>query len=104
MGTSQQGPVSSTPEFAGILRKRLEELPRKDVAVETRIDPSLLGKFVGGTAALKLDDVSAVMRAVGLKAVDKDRVCVRRDELRYLRGLYARVQEHAPGLLDEDEA
>lgn len=101
MPASQQGPASSTPEFAGILRNRLENVPHKDVAADTRIDASLLGKFISGKGALTLDDVSSLMKAIGLKAVDVSRVCVRKEEITFLRRVYSVVSDLAPHLLHE---
>lgn len=104
MSASQQRAVSTAPEFDGILRKRLEAVPIKDLAADTRIDASHLSKFILGHAALKLDDVSKLVKRVDLKTVDVNRVCIRREELAFLRRVHAIVIEHAQWLLDEAEA
>lgn len=101
MSASSAGAVSSAPEFVGILRNRLELLPTKEIAIDTSIDPSHLGKALAGHAALKLSDVSKLVRVANLKLVDASRVCVRRDEIAFLRHLYAVVTDHAPHLLNE---
>lgn len=103
MSTSSQSTISSAPEIAGILRKRLEAKPIKDLAVDVGYDASHIGKFLEGTAALKLGHIEKLMSAADLKVVDRNRTCVRPEEIRYLRALYARVQEHASWLLDEGE-
>lgn len=104
MSAPQHIPVSTPPDFAGTLRKRLENVAGKVLAVELAYDESHIGKFLKGHAALTLPHVSKLMEVAGLKAVDKTRVCTRPEEVRYLRALYARVQEHAPWLLDEEES
>lgn len=92
------------PEFSSVLTNRLNSIAIKVLAAETQIDDSLVSKFIRNAGALKLTDVSKLVRAAELKAVDLNRRCVRPDELAYLRGLYARVNDQAPWLLDEDEA
>ena len=95
---------SVSTDFAGVLRKRLEAVPLKVLSVDLSYDESHIGKFLKGGAALPLAHVSKLVEIAGLKAVGKDRHCSRPEELRYLRGLYARVNEHAPWLLDEAES
>lgn len=90
--------------FDGILRKRLEAVAVKDLAADTLIDASQLSKFLLNHAALKLDDVSKLVKRADLKAVDKNRVCIRKEELAFLRRVHALVNEHAQWLLDEAEA
>lgn len=94
--------ASSAPEFAGILRQRLEALAHKAVALEASVDASLLGKFLAGNAAMKIEDVSALVRIAGLKAVDQGRTCVPRAEIEFLRKAYRRLCDLAPWVLDED--
>jgi hypothetical protein len=90
-------------EFAGILRNRLESLPNKVIAAEIAVDASHVGKVLSGTAALKLSDVEKLVKLAGLKAVDQRRVCVRREEIDFLRRLYRHVAEHSPELLNEGD-
>lgn len=45
----------------------------------------------------------AVLDALGLKIVDAKKVCVDPGEISFLRALYDRVREYAPGLLDDSE-
>ena len=104
MTASQHQHVPAAPEFDGILRKRLESVAVKDLAADTMIDASQLSKFILGHAALKLDDVSKLVKRADLKAVDKNRVCVRKEELAFLRRVHALVNEHAQWLLNEAEA
>ncbi len=75
-----------------------------NLAVDTSIDSSQVGKFINGTAALRISDVSKLVRRVGLKVVDQNRVCIRPEELAFLRRLHAVVNEHAQWLLNEAEA
>ena len=95
--------ASSAPDFAGTLRKRLEEHPHKVIAAEAGIDASHVGKVLNGTAALKLDDVAKLVRLAGLKAVDASRTCVRTEEIAFLRRLYRVVSDHAPWLLNQGD-
>lgn len=104
MPPSIQTPASTAPDFAGTLRRRLEHIPGKVLAVELAYDESHIGKFLKGGAALTLPHVSKLMELAKLKAVDQARTCIRKEEVQYLRSLYARVQEQAPWLLDEAEA
>lgn len=104
MNPSSEKAVSSAPEFAGILRKRLEDKPIKQVAVEAACDASLMGKFLSGQAALKLPAIEKLMTLAELKAVVINRVCVRQHEIEMLRRLYAVVSDNAPWLLNEAEA
>lgn len=78
-------------------------MPHKVIAAEAGIDASHVGKVLAGTAALKLDDVSKLIRLAGLKAVDAGRVCVRAEEIAFLRRMYRVVSEQAPWLLDEGD-
>lgn len=105
MSMSASSPVasSSAPDFVGILRNRLEALPHKVIAAETKIDASHLGKALLGTAALKLSDVARLMALAQLKAVDSTRVCVRAEEIALLRRVYALVNDQAPWLLNMEE-
>jgi hypothetical protein len=96
--------ASAAMDLDGIIRKRAEAEPLKVLAADLAIDPSLLGKFLNGSGALKLDDVSRLVKRLHLKPVDLSRTCVRTDEIHALRDLYARVQAHVPWLLDEEEA
>lgn len=104
MSPSNLHAVPAAPEFDGILRKRLEAVAVKDLAADTNIDASQLSKFLLNHAALKLDDVSKLVKRAELKAVDVSRVCVRREELAFLRRVHALVNEHAPCLLNESES
>lgn len=104
MSALQQTHIPVAPEFDGILRKRLEAVAVKDLAADTLIDASQLSKFILGHAALKLDDVSKLVKRVELKVVDVNRVCIRREELAFLRRVHALVNEHAQWLLNEAEA
>lgn len=104
MNASNQSHVPAAPEFDGILRKRLEAVAVKDLAADTLIDASQLSKFLLNHAALKLDDISKLVKRADLKAVDVTRVCVRREELAFLRRVHALVNEHAQWLLNEAEA
>lgn len=101
MSTSSAPSVSTSPEFFGTLRNRLESLPNKEIAIDTDIDESHLGKVLAGKAALKLSDVGKLVKKANLKLVDASRVCVRKDEIAFLRHLYAVVTDHAPHLLNE---
>lgn len=103
MSPSSAQAGSSAPEFDGILRNRLEREPVKVIAADTDIDPSLLGKFLKGTAALQIDDVAKLIRRAGLKAVDQRRTCVDPGYLNFLRRLAQRVESHASWLLTEDD-
>ena len=104
MTALQHVPVSTPPDFQGTLRKRLENVAGKVLAVELAYDESHIGKYLNGNAAMSLAHVQKLMKLAKLKAVDETRVCVKPDEIRYLRALYARVQEHACWLLDEAES
>jgi hypothetical protein len=96
--------VSTAPDFAGVLRRRLDHVPGKVLASELAYDESHIGKFLNGTGAMTLRHVAKLVEIAKLKAVDADRTCVRKAEIQYLRELYARVQSQAPWLLDEAEA
>ncbi len=104
VSASHQHPSSTAPDLEGIIRKRAEAEALKVLAIDTGVDASLLGKFINGTGALKLEDVSKLMTRLQLKPVDKARVCVRPEELAFLRRLHATVNEHAAWLLNEAEA
>lgn len=104
MQPSNQQPVSVSLDFQGLLRKRLEAIAIKDLAVDTGIDGSQLSKFILNHAALKLDDVAKLVKRAGLKCVDAQRTCVRPEELAFLRRIHALVNEHAPWLLNESES
>lgn len=89
--------------FAGTLRHRLELVPHKSVAIDAQVDASQLGKFLAGNAALRLEDIESLVKIAGLKVVDAKRVCVKAEELAFLRRVYATVVEQVPHLLQEDE-
>lgn len=96
-------PDSRALEFAGILRNRLEAMPNKVVALEIKVDASHVGKVLAGTAALKLDDVGKLLALSRLKVVDDSRVCVRQEEIDFLRRMYTVVCQQAPHLLNEGD-
>lgn len=75
----------------------------KELAADSRIDPSQLGKFIKGTAALTIADVSKLVNLAGLKAVDQGRTCIDRGLYRFFQRLYRRVEDHASWLINEDE-
>ncbi len=100
----QQPPAPSAPDFAGTLRRRLEGYANKETSVDTGIDASSLGKFLGGGGALKLEDVAKLMSKAGLKAVDQRRICQLPEEVAMHRRAYALILDHAPWLLNEVES
>jgi hypothetical protein len=103
MTASHQPGDSRTTDFAGIVRRRLENVLNKVISAETGIDASHLSKVLAGRGAITLDATAKLLNLAGLKAVDQNRICVRPDEIDYLRKLYARVSEQAPWLLNEAE-
>lgn len=65
-----------------------------------------MGKSESSISRMKehLPDVAALLTGCGLKVVDVDAECTRRDELAFLRRVYARVMDQAEHLLNEGDA
>jgi len=65
-------------KFSAVLRKRLQEVGQATVASEMDVDISTISRAVSEG---RLDQICAVITALGYKIVPEDFHCVKREEL-----------------------
>lgn len=67
------------------------------LATELQVDESTVSRWKSD-----LERTTQILSLLGLKVVDENKVCVRPDEIGFLRKVYQRVCELAPWVMDED--
>lgn len=95
-------PVPNPIPKKGILRERFEEM--KDAALDAAMGKgeSWAKKFGYGSSGILLDDIPRLVDALGLKLVDKSKVCVDRNVYEAYKTL-AGTAITEPRKLDWDE-
>ncbi len=91
---SVSGSASQTPrKLAQVLLHKLAAVKNSTVAIAIKKDESTISRIVNGETGVKLDDIQAFLDALGLKVVDKNRVCVDAAEYQSYRLLATKYLE-----------
>lgn len=74
-----------------ILSTRLSKLSLEEIARALGKDDTAACKVRSGERACSVSDMAKLIGACGLKLVDKDRYCVKREEFNFMRSMTARA-------------
>lgn len=101
------GESSPTSQSAALPRKsavweRLRNAKDSAVALELGKDDSWVRKVRNGECGVLIDDIPALLRAIGMKAVAANKVCVDREIVEAMATMHAKLAPKVPGLMWDD--
>lgn len=102
MAESCTQPDATARKLVQVVLQRLAKAKNQTVAEAIGKDESTVSRIVSGDAGIKLADLAAFLKALGLKVVDANQVCVDRAVYESYRTL-ARAAITNPSTLSWDE-
>lgn len=99
MGTAYDAPAESALRKAGVVAERLRSAKRTATANALGKSDSWVDKVLNGESGVMLSDIQPLLDALGLKAVDKSKVCVDKDIYTSLKSIAGAALE-APQKLE----
>ena len=88
----------------GVAWERLRNAKDSAVALEMGKDDSWVRKVRNGECGVLIDDIPALLHAIGLKCVSVEKVCVDRELVEAMATMHAKLAPKVPGLMwDEAE-
>ena len=87
-----------------MLSTRLARLSGKEISEACACDHTQASRIASGQRGATIDEWCALIDLMGLKLVDKDKLCVSREQHEFMRRTTARAManEHVAALLFED--
>ena len=110
LSAAQAAPSSTTSlvprTWRHMLSQRIARLSGKQIGEVCNCDHTQASRIASGQRGATLDEWCALIEAVGLKLVDKDKLCVSRDQHEFMRRVTARVianEEMSQRLFEDPE-
>lgn len=103
MTTAYPQGAASSRKLSQVILHRLARLKNQSVASAIGKDESTVSRIASGEAGIKIDDLEPFLRALHMKAVDADQVCVDKKVFESYRILAAKAMTEPESLKWEDE-
>ncbi len=99
---SSTDPRSDALPKKGVVWERLRNAKDSAIALDLGKDDSWVRKVRNGECGVLVEDIPALLHALGLKPVDTGKVCVDRELAEAMATMHAKLAPRVPKLLWED--